>query len=52
MIAELDATDVVTGNGGYGIVCDGPPSVAVIRGNPGAVSGNANGQIACQSAGG
>ena len=51
-VAELDASDVVTGNGGYGIVCDGLPSVAVIRGNPGTVSGNVDGQIACQSAGG
>jgi parallel beta helix pectate lyase-like protein len=52
-VAEVgDGTSQITGNGGYGIVCDGPPSVAVIRGNPGTVSSNALGQIACQSAGG
>jgi hypothetical protein len=52
-VAEFgDGTSQITGNGGYGIACDGPPSVAVIRGDPGTVSGNASGQIACQSAGG
>ena len=51
-VAELDASDVVTGNGAWGIFCDGPPSVAVIRGDPGTVTGNASGQIACPSAGG
>lgn len=46
-VAEFgDATNQITGNGGYGVFCDGPPSVAVIRGNPGATSTN------CQSAGG
>ena len=51
-VAEVDNTNQITGNGGHGIACDGPPSVAVIRGNPGTVSGNAAPQILCQSAGG
>jgi hypothetical protein len=52
-VAEVgDGTNQITGNGGHGIACDGPPSVAVIRGNPGTVSGSASPQIVCQSAGG
>jgi hypothetical protein len=52
-VAEFgDGTSQITGNGGHGIFCDGPPSVAVIRGDPGTVSGNASPQIVCQSAGG
>jgi hypothetical protein len=42
---------IVTGNAGYGIRCDGPPSVAVIRGPTDGVTGNAAGQVACQNAG-
>lgn len=51
-VAELEDSDQITGNGGNGIACDGPPSVAVIRGGPGTVSGNASPQVDCQSAGG
>jgi hypothetical protein len=52
-VAEFDGgTNQITGNGGHGIACDGPPSVAVFRGNPGTPTGNASPQIVCQSAGG
>jgi hypothetical protein len=51
-VAEIDGSNQITANNGHGIACDGPPSVAVVRGNPGAVSGNASPQIVCQSAGG
>jgi hypothetical protein len=44
-----DAT--VTGNAGRGVHCDGPPSVAVIRGSTTGVTGNAAGNVDCQNAG-
>jgi hypothetical protein len=47
----IDATAVgatqVTGNTGTGVICDGPPSVAQIRGPVGTVTGNGNNTIAC-----
>ena len=51
-VAEFGgSTSQITGNG-YGISCDGSPSVAVIRGDPGNVSVNTSGKINCQNAGG
>jgi hypothetical protein len=42
----------ITGNTGHGIHCDGAPSVAVIRGLTGGVSGNTlSPQVDCQNAG-
>jgi hypothetical protein len=47
----IDATPVgatqVTGNTGTGIVCDGPPAVAQIRGFVGPVVGNGNDTVTC-----
>jgi hypothetical protein len=41
--------NTITGNGGWGITCDGPPAVAQIQVGQGIgdVSGNAAGQISC-----
>jgi hypothetical protein len=49
-VAQFDGTSQITGNSGWGIFCEGPPSVAVIEGNPGTVSGNTGGQNNCPSA--
>jgi hypothetical protein len=40
----------ITGNGGWGVFCEGPPAVAMIRGAIGTVNGNAVGQVNCPSA--
>jgi hypothetical protein len=48
-VASLDAGQVITGNGAWGIFCDGPPNVALIRGDSSGVSGNSAGQVACST---
>lgn len=40
-------TNVITNNGGFGIICDPYPSVAQITGGVGTVINNALGQISC-----
>lgn len=45
-----DNSSQLTGNGGWGIFCEGPPSVALIRGQTGNVSGNGAGDVNCQNA--
>lgn len=42
-----DGTTQIVDNGGFGIFCDTAPSVALIRGNPGTVTGNTSGQVNC-----
>lgn len=51
-VAQFDPAnpDQITGNGGWGIFCEGAPSVAMIEGGPGTVSGNTTGQNNCPSA--
>lgn len=39
--------NTITGNGGWGVRCETSPSVALIRGGIGNVSGNIAGQVSC-----
>jgi hypothetical protein len=41
----------ITGNGGIGVHCDGPPSTAVERGPVNTVTGNDGGDVDCRNAG-
>jgi hypothetical protein len=41
------ASNQIINNGGWGILCAGSPSDPLGNGNPGTVSGNTAGQIAC-----
>lgn len=48
--AAFNQTNTITGNGQWGIFCDGPPSVAQIQVPPSTnniISGNSAGQISC-----
>jgi hypothetical protein len=45
-----DGTTQIVDNDGWGIVCDSAPSVALISGNPGTVTGNTSGQVSCPNA--
>lgn len=40
-------TNQIVDNGGWGVFCNGPPSVAMMSGDPGTVTGNAAGQLNC-----
>ena len=42
-----DGTSQIVNNGGVGVLCAGAPSVALITGNPGTVTGNTQGQVNC-----
>lgn len=46
-----DATNQIVNNGRFGILCAGAPSVAMISGNPGTVTGNTQGQVNCPNSG-
>lgn len=45
-VASFDNTTQIVDNGGFGIFCNGPPSVALFNGDP-TVTGNASGQVNC-----
>jgi hypothetical protein len=46
-VALFSEPNQIINNGGFGITCAPPPSVAQISGNIGTVSGNTLGQINC-----
>jgi hypothetical protein len=46
-VAAFNGGNEITGNSGYGILCDPAPAVAQAFGNPGTVSGNSAGEISC-----
>ncbi|HJR44409.1 MAG TPA: right-handed parallel beta-helix repeat-containing protein [Actinomycetota bacterium] len=50
-VAEFgDGTNEIVDNGGWGILCAGPPSVSLLQGeHPGTVTGNFAGDIGCPS---
>ena len=45
-----NAANQIVSNGGWGILCDGPPANPLIAGTIGTVSGNGAGQISCNIA--
>jgi hypothetical protein len=49
LFGDLPSANQIVGNGGWGVVCDGPPAVAQMTGPPGNVSGNGAGQVNCPS---
>jgi hypothetical protein len=44
-----NGSNTITGNGGWGVSCQGTPAVAMMHGQPGTVSGNPFGQVNCPS---
>jgi len=44
-----NGNNTITGNGGWGVTCQGAPAVAMMHGRPGTVSGNTYGPVNCPS---
>ena len=52
-VGGFDSSDHISGNHLWGVLCDGPPAVALVTHGPGwaaTVSGNGAGNISCPSA--
>lgn len=46
-VVQFDGSNTITGNGGWGVTCQGTPAVAMMHGQPGTVSGNTIGRVNC-----